>query len=57
MKRQMYNKMGMNPHNKKWDKVGEALLLEEEADILNQDLGKAGIKYELAESKKATTKK
>lgn len=53
----MYNKMGMNPHNKKWDKVGEALLLEEEADILNQDLGKAGIKYELAESKKATTKK
>lgn len=55
MKRTTYSKLGLNPHNKKWESVGEALLTEEEAEILNWDSKKTGIKYEVV--KKSTSKK
>lgn len=57
MKRVRYNKMGLNPHSRKWEIVSNkaTLLTEEEAEILNWDSKKTGIKYEIA--KKTTAKK
>lgn len=52
-KRAAYNKMGMNPHSKKFEVVGTAKLLEAEAELLNQDSIKTGIKFEKAKKNAA----
>ena len=56
MKRVAYNKKGMNPHSKKFEVVGTAKLTESEAELLNKDSKKTGIKYEKKSGRKAAAK-
>ena len=52
-----YNKEQINPFKNDWEKTGVAILLEEEAEVLNNDSNVTKTRYVLDKPKKTTVKK